>query len=155
MNINIAIFRTTRSPSPFTGPFELSRIQMWKMVISRCPQVGWQYQTPIRFPACERGYVNPNTRSWKSCYLIELDVRKPLVVYISQTHEELSLYNMVLNLTISNPGLKAVSSKASPGWTVNFCGRWSRFPERGSQYLFNGINNISSSLANFFLSSDL
>jgi hypothetical protein len=45
----------------------------------------------------------------------ELDVRKLLVVFISQRIKELRLYNLVENLTISNPGLKAVSSNASPG----------------------------------------
>jgi hypothetical protein len=38
-----------------------------------------------------------------------------MVVSISQRSEELRLYNLVQNLTISNPGLKEVSSKASPG----------------------------------------
>jgi hypothetical protein len=37
------------------------------------------------------------------------------VVFISQRSEELRLYNLVYNLTIANPGLKAVSSNASPG----------------------------------------
>jgi hypothetical protein len=45
----------------------------------------------------------------------ELDVRKPLVVSTSQRSEELRLYNVVKNLTISNPGLNAVSSNTSPG----------------------------------------
>jgi hypothetical protein len=41
----------------------------------------------------------------------------PLVVYISflLSEDERRLYNVAQNLTISNPGLKAVSSKASPG----------------------------------------
>jgi hypothetical protein len=39
--------------------------------------------------------VNLGIKSWKSSYLIELDVRKPLVVSISQTSEELRLYNPV------------------------------------------------------------
>jgi hypothetical protein len=39
--------------------------------------------------------VNPGIRSWKSTCLIELDVRKPLVVSISQKSEELRLYNLV------------------------------------------------------------
>ncbi len=39
--------------------------------------------------------LNPEIRSWKSSYLIELDVRKPLVVSISQRIEELRLYNLV------------------------------------------------------------
>jgi hypothetical protein len=47
----------------------------------------------------------------ESFYLNELDVRKPLVVSISQRSEELRFYNLVRNLTISNPGLKAVRSK--------------------------------------------
>jgi hypothetical protein len=37
-----------------------------------------------------------------------------VVGYISRS-EELRLYNLVMNLPISNPGLKAVSSNASPG----------------------------------------
>jgi hypothetical protein len=49
-------------------------------------------------------------------YLIELNVRKPWVASISQRSEELRRYNLVLNVTISNPSLKAVSSEnASPG----------------------------------------
>jgi hypothetical protein len=57
----------------------------------------------------------PEQEAERSTYLIELNVRKPLVVTISQRSEELRLYNLVWNLTISNPGLKAVSSNASPG----------------------------------------
>jgi hypothetical protein len=51
----------------------------------------------------------------KITYMNELLVRKPLVISISQRSEELRLYNLVLNLTTSNTGLKAVSSNASPG----------------------------------------
>jgi hypothetical protein len=51
----------------------------------------------------------------KSTDLDELNVRKPLVVSISQISEELRLYKLVQNLTISNPGLKVLSSNASPG----------------------------------------
>jgi hypothetical protein len=36
-------------------------------------------------------------------------------VFISQRSEELRLYNLVKSLTISKPGLKAVSSNASLG----------------------------------------
>jgi hypothetical protein len=44
-------------------------------------------------------------------------------VSFSQRSEEQRLYNLVYNLTISNPGYKAVSSNASPGGTVRFlCG---------------------------------
>jgi hypothetical protein len=39
--------------------------------------------------------VNPVIRSWKSTHLIELDLRNPLVVSISQRSEELRLYNVV------------------------------------------------------------
>jgi hypothetical protein len=46
--------------------------------------------------------------------MIELNVRKPLMVSISQRSEELRLYNLVQNLTISNFSLKAVSSNAYP-----------------------------------------
>jgi hypothetical protein len=46
--------------------------------------------------------------------MIEPDVRKSFVVSISQRSEKLRLYNLVQNLTISDRGLKAVSSNASP-----------------------------------------
>jgi hypothetical protein len=42
-------------------------------------------------------------------YLNELDFRKPLVVSISKRSEEQRLYNLLLNLTISNPCFKAAS----------------------------------------------
>jgi hypothetical protein len=65
--------------------------------------------------------VIPGMRSWnKHLYLNELNVRKPLVESISQRSEELTLYNLVLNLTISNPSLKVVSLNTSPGWMVRF-----------------------------------
>jgi hypothetical protein len=51
----------------------------------------------------------------KNAYLIQLNARKPLVAYISQRSEELRLHDLVKKLTISNPGLKALSSNASPG----------------------------------------
>jgi hypothetical protein len=51
----------------------------------------------------------------KNTYLIELNVRKPLVVSILQRREKLRFYNVVKNLTVSDPGLKAVSSNAFPG----------------------------------------
>jgi hypothetical protein len=54
-------------------------------------------------------------RKLKSTHLKELDVRKPLVISVSQRSEELRHCDLVLNLTISNPGLEAVSSNASPG----------------------------------------
>jgi hypothetical protein len=39
--------------------------------------------------------VNLGIKAEKSTYLIELDVRKPLVVSVSQRSEELRLYNLV------------------------------------------------------------
>jgi hypothetical protein len=39
--------------------------------------------------------VHPGIRTWKSTYLIELDVSKPLVVSISQRSKKLKLYNLV------------------------------------------------------------
>ncbi len=51
----------------------------------------------------------------KSTYLTELDVRNPLVEYISQRSKDLRLYNTVWILTISNPGLNAVSINAFSG----------------------------------------
>jgi hypothetical protein len=70
----------------------------------------------------KQGLIQGYEAEKKNTYLTELDFRKPLVVSISQRSEELRLYNLVQNFTISNPGLRVVSSNASPGWTVHFLG---------------------------------
>jgi hypothetical protein len=49
---------------------------------------------PDSLSSSETG-VNPGIKAVKSAYLHELDVRKPLVVTISQRSEELRLYNLV------------------------------------------------------------
>jgi hypothetical protein len=41
--------------------------------------------------------------------------KKKALVISSQRSEELRLYNLIHNSTISNPGLKALSSNASLG----------------------------------------
>ncbi len=66
------------------------------------------------FPAVKQGLIL-EYKAEMSTYQNELNVRKPLVVSISQRSEELRLHNLVQNLAISNPGLKAVSSNAAPG----------------------------------------
>jgi hypothetical protein len=45
----------------------------------------------------------------------ELNIMKPFVESISHRSEERRLYNLVKRLTMSHPGLKAVSSNAFPG----------------------------------------
>jgi hypothetical protein len=61
--------------------------------------------------------VNPGVRSnfKKSTILNELDVRKPLVVSISEKSKSVTMYNLVCSLTFLNNGLKAVSLNACPG----------------------------------------
>jgi hypothetical protein len=44
--------------------------------------------------------------------LLELEVRRPLVVSIIQRRGEMRLYNVVQNLKISNPGSKTGSSNS-------------------------------------------
>jgi hypothetical protein len=108
-----------------------------KIVVFECLPVAWQLWTPIRFPAVKQGF-NPGIRSWKSTCLIEPDVRELLVLSILQKSEELSLYNVIQNLTISNPALKVLFSNASRGWTIRlFGGWWLWFSERGRQDLSN------------------
>jgi hypothetical protein len=58
---------------------------------------------PNPLSSCSETRVNPGIRTKKakkSIYLNELNVRKPLVVSISQRSEELRLYSLVLNLEI-------------------------------------------------------
>jgi hypothetical protein len=59
--------------------------------------------------------VNRGKITESRTYLNEVNFKKQLVISISQRSEELRPYNLVHNLTISHPGLKAVSSNASPG----------------------------------------
>jgi hypothetical protein len=65
-----------------------------KLAVFWCPQVAWRFQTHDSLSSSKTG-VNPGIRSWKSTHLNELNVRKPLVVSISQRSEELRLYNLV------------------------------------------------------------
>jgi hypothetical protein len=64
-----------------------------KMVVSWCPQVVWQSQTPIRFPAMKQRLILGQEPEKSAC-LNELDVRKPLVVYKLKSSEELRLHNL-------------------------------------------------------------
>jgi hypothetical protein len=76
------------------------------------------------------------------------------VISPSKRSEELRLYNLDKILTVSNPGLKAISSKASSGQTVHSLGVITGLLERWSQGQSNGTNVVSQ-LANFFMSSTL
>ncbi len=109
-----------------------SVIWIWRTIDYRCKDISLQvsasWMTILNPDSLSRSetWVNPGIRSWKSTYLNELAVRKPLVVSISQRSEELRLHNLVHNMTILNPSLKAVSSNASPGWTDRFFRRDNR-----------------------------
>ncbi len=106
----------------------------------RCPPVAWQFQTPILFQAVKQGLML-GSEAAKCTYLNELNVRKPLVVFISPRSEKRRLYNLLVqNSTISSPILKAVSPNASAGWTVFGVWPWSGFSEWGIQDLSNGPN---------------
>ncbi len=70
---------------------------------------------------CSISHLNPyrlQVCSWSLCGVLELQFHTPsrfpaVKQSISQKSEDLRLYNLVYNLTISNPGSKAVSSNAS------------------------------------------
>jgi hypothetical protein len=51
-------------------------------------------KTPVRFPAVNQALIQ-ELCSWKSVYLNEHDVRRPLVESISQRSEELGILNVV------------------------------------------------------------
>ncbi len=65
------------------------------MVVFWCTGVARQFQTRNCFPAAMKQGFILDYETEKSTYLNELDVRKPLVVSISQGSEELRLYNLV------------------------------------------------------------
>ncbi len=79
--------------------FQTTRLEPWiidvKMVVLQCPRVAWQSQTTICFPGVNHGVEFWNKNLKKSTYLNELDVRKPLVVSISQRNEKLRFYKLV------------------------------------------------------------
>jgi hypothetical protein len=85
--------------------------------------------------------------SWKkkqkNHFLIGLDVRKPLVVFIAQRKEERRLYNLVYDLTISTPINSGIFKCIS--WLNGsfFADDHRGFFERGSQDLSNGTNAAS------------
>jgi hypothetical protein len=56
----------------------------------------------------------------KSIHLNELELRKPLVVSISRKSETAETIQVGLELSNFKLRLKAVSSNASPGFTVRF-----------------------------------
>ncbi len=105
---------------------------------------------PVLLSSSEMG-VNPGMRSWKCTYLIELDVRNPLVYIFHKSLRAETLQSTtgfrIWQLS-SNPGLKVGSSNTSSGWTVRFLWGMIGFSERGSQDLSNGTNFVSQ-LANF------
>jgi hypothetical protein len=70
---------------------------------------------PDLLSSSEAGISYGIIKSLKITFLYELDTRKPLVRSISQIRGELRLHNLVCTLTVSNPGLKTVSSNNSPG----------------------------------------
>jgi hypothetical protein len=64
-----------------------------------------------------------------------------LVISISQNHNWNSITSF--RITILNRGWKAVSSNASPGWTVCYLEAMIAFPKRGRQDSSNGPNVAS------------
>ncbi len=110
------------------------------MVVSRCPGVVWQFQTPIRFPAVKQGLI----LEWEAercTNLKELNVRKPLVVSISQRSEELKTLQPSLEFDNFKPRHKISIFNASPVWTVQgviigvFC-------QREFRHLFSVFTSI-------------
>jgi hypothetical protein len=67
--------------------------------------------------------VNPGSRSRKSAYLNELDVRKPLIVPIPHRSEELRLYKPVLERASSKPRLKSGIFKCISWLKCSYFGR--------------------------------
>jgi hypothetical protein len=81
------------------------------MVVFQCPEVA----TVIRFPAGKQSGQSRNKKLKENTYLNEFDLRKQLVVYFKKIRRAATLYDLFKILTFSNPGLKVVSSNASPG----------------------------------------
>jgi hypothetical protein len=78
------------------------------------PHVASQFQIFFHVQQNKQGLLQEKEAE-NSANPSELDFRKPLLLSILQISEELRLYNLLKNLTISNRSLKAISSFASLG----------------------------------------
>jgi hypothetical protein len=88
--------------------------------------------------------VDHGIKCSKSTYPNEVNVRMPFKSSISHI-EELRLYSMVYNLTISNIGMisnQFLQMHLLVEW-LGFCGVMIMFYEGGSQNLWNGSNVAS------------
>jgi hypothetical protein len=75
---------------------------------------------PNSLPAVKQGLFMEKEAEKKNSHLDALHVRQPLVVSISQRSKELRLYNLVENLTISNPRFKSCIFKCLSSLKVSF-----------------------------------
>ncbi len=62
--------------------------------VFRCPRVDCQEKTQLCFPAVKQRLILA-LGAQKSAYLNQINVRKPLVISISQKREDLRLYGLV------------------------------------------------------------
>jgi hypothetical protein len=87
----------------------------------RCQQVAWQFQTPIRFRAVKQRLYNPGIRSWKALMWLSSMSESQLLWYLFQKEVKNWDYLTWFRIwQLQTPSLKAVSSNASPSWTVFF-----------------------------------
>jgi hypothetical protein len=95
--------------SVYLCPFTVSRLYPMP-IMRKCPPA-----SRTCCPFCQKGYPSCLFPSRRTVFLSEIH-------WWYLFHKELKnwLYKLVKNSTISNPGLKTMSSNASPSWTVYF-----------------------------------
>jgi hypothetical protein len=82
-----------------------------------CPQIAWHFFTPITFPAVTQGVHICNDKLKKALIWMSL-MSGSRWRYLVHKKVKSGDSNLVYDLTISNPGSKAVASNAYLGWTV-------------------------------------
>ncbi len=113
------------------------RLYMWRWYFFLCPPVVWRFQTSDLLPSSEIR-VDIGIRSWKSTYQNQLNGRRPLVIYISQTSEELRLYERGLEFDSLKPLLNSCIFKGMCWLNGSF------FRGDGRDFLSEGVNTYIS-----------
>ncbi len=94
--------------------------------------------------------INRRIEDWKSTHLNVLDGRKPLVECISQVSNGWDSKTRFMIWFFQPPASKRYFQMHLLAEQFVFGGWWSRFPERGSQFLSDGTNVASYNLPTFF-----
>ncbi len=106
-----------------------------KMIVLRCPKFEWRFHSPKSLSSSETG-LDHGIRSWKQNFSEWARCQKATGCIYFAKKKKWRAETLQPGLEFDNfkhRGLKAVSSNASPGWTVRFWGWLTELSGRGSR----------------------